>query len=108
MIRLGHDVETISDRDILNYNPSYNGKGYLNKLIKEKTNYYRPDILLMGHVNSITQETFDNIKKNNKGIKISQWYEDNLSLNGPDFDKNLDSLRTNFDYIDNFYIYASR
>ena len=104
LIRLGHDVETISDRDILNYNPSYNGKGYLNKLIKEKTNYYRPDILLMGHVNSITQETFDNIKKNNKGIKISQWYEDNLSLNGPDFDKNLDSLKTNFDYIDNFFI----
>ena len=89
LIRLGHDVETISDRDILSYNPSYNGKSYLNKLIKEKTNYYRPDIILMGHVNSITSETFDYIKKNNKGIKISQWYEDNLSLNGPDFIKNF-------------------
>ena len=105
---MGHDVETISDRDILSYNPSYNGKSYLNKLIKEKTNYYRPDIILMGHVNSITSETFDYIKKNNKGIKISQWYEDNLSLNGPDFDKNLDSLKTNFDYIDNFLYHASR
>lgn len=104
LIRLGHDVETISDRDILSYNPSYNGKNYLNNLIKEKINYYRPDIMLMGHVNSITSETFNHIKKNNKGIKISQWYEDNLSLNGPDFNKNLESLKTNFDYIDNFFI----
>ena len=58
----------------------------------------------MGHVNSITDESFDIIKKNNNGIKISQWYEDNLSFNGPDFQKNLDTLSINFKYLDNFFI----
>jgi glycosyltransferase involved in cell wall biosynthesis len=103
LIRLGHDVETISDRDIINYTPIYNRTNYINKLIKEKTDYYRPDLILLGHVNSINFETFEYLKKN-KGIKISQWYEDNLSLNGPDFDKNLESLKINFEYIDNFFI----
>tara|TARA_B100000989_G_scaffold286929_1_gene256069 strand:- start:1028 stop:2434 length:1407 start_codon:yes stop_codon:yes gene_type:complete len=104
LVRLGHDVETISDRDVISYNPSFGGKDFLNKLLIDKINYYRPDLLLMGHVNSITDESFDNIKKNNKGIKISQWYEDNLSFNGPDFQKNLNTLSVNFKYLDNFFI----
>ncbi len=104
LIRLGHDVEGISDRDILSYSSKIKGKGLLNKIFLEKTLYYRPDLILMGHVNTIENETFDNIKKICKNTQISQWYEDNLTINGPDFEKNYSNLKTNFQYIDNFFI----
>jgi len=104
LIRLGHDVEGISDRDILSYSSKIKGKNLLNKIFLEKTLYYRPDLVLMGHVNTIEDETFDIIKNTCKNIIFSQWYEDNLTINGPDFQKNFNNLKTNFKYIDNFFI----
>ncbi len=104
LIRLGHDVEGISDRDILSYNSKIRGKEILNKIFLEKTLYYRPDLILMGHVNTINSNTFETIKKTCKNVIISQWYEDNLTTNGPDFQKNYSNLQVNFNYIDNFFI----
>ena len=104
LIRLGHDVEALSDRDIISYNSKLTGKDTLNKIFLEKSLYYRPDLILLGHVNNIYDETFIRLKRNNKGIILTQWYEDNLSPNGPDYEKNLDNLKTNFDNIDNFFI----
>ena len=103
LIRLGHDVEGISDRDIVNYNP-VRGKDILNKILLEKTMHYRPDLILMGHVHNIYDETYKKIKHMNKNITISQWYEDNLTNTGPDFKKNSASLKINFENIDNFFI----
>ena len=45
---------------------------FLNKLLIDKINYYRPDLLLMGHVNSITDESFNIIKNAVTGIDISK------------------------------------
>ena len=104
LVRLGHDVEGISDRDILSYSPKIKGKKLLNKIFLEKTLYYRPDLVLMGHVNTIDGETFDIIKNKCKHSIFSQWYEDNLTVNGPDFQKNYSNLKTNFNFIDNFFI----
>ena len=104
LIRLGHDVEGLSDRDIINYNNAFRGKDVLNKLFLEKSLYYRPDLILMGHVHSIRNETYREIRKINKNLIISQWYEDNLSSNCPDYLKNMNSLKTNFENIDNFFI----
>jgi len=102
-IRLGHDVEGLSDRDIVNYNP-ITGKDVLNRILLEKAMFYRPDLVLMGHVHNIYNKTYEKIKNINKNVVISQWYEDNLTINGPDFQKNLNSLKTNFENIDNFFI----
>ena len=104
LVRLGHDVEGISDRDILSYSPKIKGKKLLNKIFLEKTLYYRPDLVLMGHVNTIDGETFDIVKNKCKHSVFSQWYEDNLTVNGPDFQKNYSNLKTNFNFIDNFFI----
>ena len=62
LIRLGHDVEGISDRDILSYITNINAKNTLNRIFLEKSLYYRPDIILLGHVNTIQSETFSKIK----------------------------------------------
>ena len=104
LTRLGHDVESISDRDILSYNSKVTSKSIFNKIVLEKSLYYRPDLILLGHVNTITDSTFLKIKKVCKNTIISQWYEDNLTFNGPDFEKNYSNLKTNFKYIDNFFI----
>ena len=103
LTRLGHDVEGLSDRDIVNYNP-ITGKDLLNKILLEKAMYYRPDLVLIGHVHNIYNNTYEKIKNINKNVVISQWYEDNLTINGPDYQKNLNSLKTNFENIDNFFI----
>ena len=104
LTRLGHDVESLSDRDILSYNSKVTSKSVFNKIILEKSLYYRPDLILLGHVNTINDETFTSIKNTCKNTIISQWYEDNLTLKGPDFEKNFSNLKTNFKYIDNFFI----
>ena len=104
LIRLGHDVEGISDRDVLSYNSKVNARKVFNRIFLEKSLYYRPDIILLGHVNTIDEESFFRIKKVNKNTIFSQWYEDNLTVNGPDFQKNFSNLKTNFKYLDNFFI----
>ena len=104
LIRLGHDVEGISDRDVLSYNSKINAKKVLNRVFLEKSLYYRPDIILMGHVNTIDEESFQKIKTVSKHTIFSQWYEDNLTYNGPDFQKNYSNLQTNFKFLDNFFI----
>ena len=76
----------------------------MDKIVLEKSLYYRPDLILLGHVNTITDDTFNKIKNSCKNTIISQWYEDNLTINGPDFQKNFNNLKTNFKYIDNFFI----
>ena len=57
----------------------------------------------MGHVNTIEDETFDIIKNTCKNITFLN-SEDHLTINGPDFQKNFNNLKTNFKYIDNFFI----
>ena len=107
LVRLGHDVEGLSDRDILSYNSgpaNLKNTKFLNTILLKKSCYYKPDLILLGHVNTITEETFQSIKKFNKNIIISQWYEDNISSTGPDYEKNLSNLKTNFKYIDHFFV----
>ena len=107
LIRLGHDVEGLSDRDILSYGSNFTNiknSNLLNELILKKTLYYNPDLILLGHVNTITSATFEAIKKYNKNIIITQWYEDNISPDGPDYEKNIKNLKNNFKYIDNFFV----
>ncbi len=104
LIRLGHDVEGISDRDVMSYNSKINARNVLNRVFLEKSLYYRPDIILLGHVNTIDDESFSKIKKVSKHTIFSQWYEDNLTINGPDFEKNFSNLKTNFNHLDNFFI----
>ena len=75
MIRLGHDVEGISDRDILSYNPKINARQTLNRIFLEKSLYYRPDLILLGHVNTVDEESFSKIKQVNQNTIFSQLLE---------------------------------
>ena len=88
LIRNGHDVINISDRDVVRLNRGLKniskGLDYINNLLLETIDNYKPDGMIIGHVNNLNNKTFEIIKKRYKHIKIAQWFEDNLSENGPD------------------------
>ncbi len=89
-IRLGHNVLTISDRDIIRENKSFtdiSGVKTLNKRIFNTVLNFKPDIIVLGHADNISIETITNIKKL-YNVKICQWFLDPLIKNGPDYKKN--------------------
>ena len=90
-VRLGHNVFNISDRDIIsNYRGVMDPKGKrtLNNKIITSFKNFNPDIVVMGHADSINIETLEFLKNQNKDLKITQWFLDPISRNGPDYINN--------------------
>ncbi len=95
LIRLGHNVLNISDRDIIsNYKNLRDPKGIktLNKKIISSFINFNPDLILMGHADNVTYETLDLLKNLNKSLKISQWFLDPVTKFGPDYINNKKRL----------------
>ncbi len=87
LIRNGHDVINISDRDSIKFNRYISAKSgidYFNNLLVETTKNYSPDLILLGHSDNIQPYTLEKIKNINKDIILAQWFEDNLHKSGPD------------------------
>jgi len=91
LIRLGHNVLQISDRDIISSHKKLNdlsGTISLNERIVQTCLNFKPDIVILGHADSVTRKTLIELKNKNKNIKFCQWFLDPVSLNGPDYTKN--------------------
>ncbi len=101
-IRNGHNVLTMSDRDITYYNKSIidpqGVKKFNNKVVKTFLNF-KPDIIVLGHADTLLKETVIELKKIKK-IKICQWFLDPLIKTGPDFIKNKKRIKNLEKYID--------
>ena len=81
LIRLGHSVLELSDRDIVSYYRSLNdlsGSKKLNKKLLEIISNYVPDVIILGHADLIKIETLEYIKKNYPKIKFAQWFLDRM------------------------------
>ena len=94
-IKLGHNVLTISDRDIIsNYKgiTDPTGRITLNRKIIESCENFSPDVVIMGHADNVTSETIDYLKNNNKSLKFAQWFLDPISRLGPDYINNKNRL----------------
>jgi glycosyltransferase involved in cell wall biosynthesis len=103
LIRLGHNILTVSDRDILsNYKSLKDPKGEktLNNKIITSFHNFNPDMIIMGHADNITSDTFEYLKERKKSLKIAQWFLDPVSKNGPDFYKNKKRLLKNIKHFD--------
>jgi len=101
--RLGHNVLTISDRDIINKNKNftdYNGKRFLQKTIIEAYSNFKADCVILGHADSVKTETLDYLKNLNKSLKISQWFLDPIGKKGPDFKKNTHRILEKESFLD--------
>ena len=100
-VRLGHNVLAISDRDLISSNKRLNdlkGTKYLQDTTINNIKNFKPNLVVLGHADSINLETINYIKSNN--IKIAQWFLDPVGKNTPDHIKNKNRLLDKSKYMD--------
>jgi len=88
------------DRFFLQQNTFLNVDDRIVNIIKN----LKPNLLLLGHTNSIKTETLKNIKDKFTDIKIAYWYEDSVNRSGPDFNKNKQFIEKYKDYVDQYFV----
>ena len=106
-IRLGHNVLTVSDRDIISKSKNftdYNGKKTLQKSIIDAYSNFKADCIVLGHADSVSVETLSHLKNLNKNLKVSQWFLDPLGKKGPDFIKNTKRITEKQDVVDTTFL----
>jgi hypothetical protein len=64
----------------------------------------KPNLLLLGHTNSLKTETLKYIRDKFTDIKIAFWYEDSINRSGPDFNKNKQFIEKYKNYVDQFFV----
>ncbi|MDB3889405.1 glycosyltransferase family 4 protein [Candidatus Pelagibacter sp.] len=106
-IRLGHNVLTISDRDLIHENKNitdFNGKKTLQNKIIKTFNNFKADCIILGHADSVSNETLSHLKNIKKDLKIAQWFLDPLSKSGPDYLKNNLRISQKLKFMDSTFI----
>ena len=102
-VRLGHNVLAISDRDIINKNKSFqdiSGKKSLqNSIIKTYKNF-KADCIILGHADSVENNTLQELKYSNRNLKICQWFLDPVVKSGPDYIKNNERINNKVKNLD--------
>jgi len=94
-IRSGHNVLSLSDRDILKHNKRFTdikGKNYLNEKIIRCYENFKPNLIVLGHADNVTNQTLEYFKNKDKYLKISQWFLDPVTKKGPDYKRNKDRI----------------
>ncbi len=106
-IRLGHNVLTISDRDITHANKSITdpkGSRFLQNYIIQTFNNFKPNIIVLGHADSVKAETLQILKNIDNSLKITQWFLDPLGIKGPDYIKNKNRILDRGNIIDKSFL----
>ena len=106
-IRLGHNVLSLSDRDVLHNNKSLRDlKGYnsLQNKILDTYDNFKPDLIILGHADRVSSLTLEKIKKLDKNVKISQWFLDPLSKYGPDHKNNSKRILDKINFLDKTFL----
>ena len=107
LIRLGHNVLSLSDRDIISLGKSvtdYTGSKYLNGLVSKTINNFKPDMVIIGHADKIQNDMLLDMKNSNKNLRICQWFLDPLSKKGPDYEKNKLRILDKIKSVDSTFI----
>ncbi len=94
-IRQGHNVLSLSDRDLISFSKSLrdpSGSNYLNTLISKTVDNFKPDLLVLGHADKVNFDNLKDLKDKHKSLSITQWFLDPLSRNGPDYIKNKERI----------------
>ena len=103
----GHNVINISDRDLTNQNRNIldiGSRKLLFKTIVNNIENFKPDLIIMGHVDRINYESFYNLKEKYNSIRFAQWFLDPLNIKGPDFKKNKDRFFLKYQFCDANFI----
>ena len=103
LVRLGHNVLALSDRDIVNKSKTINdfsGKKSLQNSIIQSYENFKADCIILGHADSVENNTLEILKNSNKNLKICQWFLDPIGERGPDFIKNNDRINKKLKLLD--------
>jgi glycosyltransferase involved in cell wall biosynthesis len=82
----------------------FNNFSSIDEKILRITENLKPNLILLGHTNSLKVETLKNIKGKFSETKLAFWYEDSINKKGPDFVKNKIFLEKYKDYIDSYFV----
>ena len=107
LIRLGHNVLSVSDRDIINKTKNISdlkGTRSLQKIVKDCFDNFKPDLVMLGHADAIHVDTLDYFKKQKPDLRITQWFLDPLGKYGPDFKKNTARVTHKKDFMDSTFL----
>ena len=107
-LRLGHNVLTVSDRDLIHDNKTFKDLSGIKSLQhKIQNNYknFRPDLIILGHADAVSTDTIEFLKKDN--VKIAQWFLDPVSKQGPDFNNNKKRITDKDKIIDASFLTTS-
>ena len=102
-VRLGHNVLTLSDRDIIHDNKKLldpTGKNKLQNSIILNYKNFKPDCIVLGHADSIDSDTLTQLRDEYKHLRICQWFLDPVHKNAPDYIKNNKRIIKNSNNID--------
>ena len=107
LIRLGHNVYQLSDRDIISSSRTIldpSSKKNLNKKIIDIYENFKPNLIILGHADQVEKKTLKILRERNENIKIAQWFLDPLSRYGPDYLNNRKRILDKIDLIDSTFI----
>ena len=101
LIKLGHTVQTLSDRDTISHERKLSdpaGSKSLNHKLIEIVSNFNPNLIILGHADQIKNESLKTIKDFYPSIKICQWFLDKMD----DYKWKINRNRfiKKFDYID--------
>ena len=104
-VRLGHNVLTVSDRDIIHNNKKISdlaGSKALQKSIRNNFYNFKPDLIILGHADNVSVETLNEFKKDK--VLIGQWFLDPLTKFGPDYLNNKSRILDKNQLIDSTFL----
>ena len=106
----GHNVLNISDRDLTSQKKNIfdiGSKKFLTEKIIQNIENFKPDLLILGHVDRLDYESFISIKEKYNSIRFAQWFLDPLNVNGPDFEKNKNRFFLKYQFCDANFVTTS-
>ncbi len=81
LLKLGHTVQTLSDRDTVSQERKITdvyGSRSLNEKLLDIVGNYKPNLIIFGHADAISNDTLIKIKNFYPSIKICQWFLDKM------------------------------
>ena len=82
IIRGNHRLLEFSDRDLVRYESPFHirpiGKNIVNRKLVETCDNFRPNLIIIGHCDLITEKTLEEIKRLLPETKIAHWFLDAL------------------------------
>jgi len=109
-IRLGHSVLEFSDRDIVSRGKSIRdlyGSNTLNDKLIKTCYHFKPDMIVLGHADMVSQDVLSSLKKDYSNLKITQWFLDPLNKLGPDYFKNKKRILDKSEILDSSFLTTS-